>query len=318
MPIRLMAMALLIAMVLPFFLNAQNVGIGTTDPLVQLHINANNPTVARFDGTGPMNIQFYEDGINRGYLGSISGTSSSVDFGTSASNNTGSLHLTIQTVPALTISTQGMVGIGTQNPGQMLELASGNLKLNNSPLGIIMNGADRPMITRSFDPFTSGIYSGIGRWGLFMEGNRLTLGMPNIGGKGVNFSRYNNNSTVEPLMTVTETGEINRPGTGNADLIPVCMGSVQPNGTILGGTGNFSVQSEVISGNPVGSYIITIQGIAIFDLTNYIVVANSIPSSTTFTKTYPTLGISSGKLNITTNAGQTMVASGFHFVVYKL
>jgi hypothetical protein len=37
------------------------------------------------------------------------------------------------------------------------------------------------------------------------------------------------------------SGRVTRPATGPANLLPVAFGNVQPDGSILGGTGNFSV-----------------------------------------------------------------------------
>jgi hypothetical protein len=38
--------------------------------------------------------------------------------------------------------------------------------------------ADRPLITKGWDPFTSGLYAGLGRWGIFMESGRMGFGLP--------------------------------------------------------------------------------------------------------------------------------------------
>ena len=209
------------------------------------------------------------------------------------------------------------VGIGTTNPSQKLELATGNVKLSNSALGILLNGADRPMITRGFDPFLSGNLLGAGRWGLFMEGNRLTLGMPNVSGKGLDIAAYEENSTRTTLVTVKQDGKVNRPATGAVDLLPVFMGSINFDGTVTSGTGNFSV---TISTPNFGVYSITLDGQS-FDLQNYIVQVSVIHETVRINGNGATVNFSAsgGKL-----IGRTFLSDGtsfplsFHFIVYKL
>ncbi len=82
----------------------------------------------------------------------------------------------------------------------------------NSP-GILLNAADRALITRGFDPFTSGVHQTAGRWGLFMEPSALVLGMPALGGKTINMVKYNPDSTYTTLMTLDQSGNMTIAGT---------------------------------------------------------------------------------------------------------
>jgi hypothetical protein len=91
---------------------------------------------------------------------------------------------------AMTILRDGNTGFGVLVPASRLHI-NGNLQFSNSDKGVILDPQDRPMITRAWDPFTSGTYAGVGRWGLFMEGGALTLGIPNITGRVVRASVYN-------------------------------------------------------------------------------------------------------------------------------
>lgn len=90
------------------------------------------------------------------------------------------------------------VGIGVLNPAERLHIV-GNMQLGNSDKGIMLDAQDRPFITRGWDPFTSGNYAGAGRWGLFMEQNGITIGMPNIPGKGFAICTYHENSTINTM-----------------------------------------------------------------------------------------------------------------------
>jgi hypothetical protein len=96
---------------------------------------------------------------------------------------------------AVTVLRNGNMGIGTLIPIEKLDI-SGNVNLTNSNKGIILDAQDMPIITRAWDPFTSGGYTGVGRWGLFMESSVLTAGIPDIPGKAFRVSTYNDNSTI--------------------------------------------------------------------------------------------------------------------------
>jgi hypothetical protein len=98
------------------------------------------------------------------------------------------------------------VGIGTVAPTEKLEIV-GNLRLTNSEKGVLLNAADRPLISRGWDAFTSGLYSGVGRWGLFMEPNKLIAGLPDLPGKSFEVVTYQENSSIATnLFTVMQNG----------------------------------------------------------------------------------------------------------------
>lgn len=124
------------------------------------------------NGTSSLWWGFYEGGVYRGYLGSYSGKNEDVDLGTGASNTLGSLHLTIQAVPKVTIDSIGRVGIGTKYPQTNLEVTStsndiiniGNqngwtgIGLANSssgPYNVIANGGSYMSFLYNSTPTTS-------------------------------------------------------------------------------------------------------------------------------------------------------------------
>lgn len=65
---------------------------------------------------------FYEAGQYRGYIGSYAGKNEDVDFGTGAGNTQGSVHLTVASVPKLTVDSIGNVGVGTRFPRYRLQV----------------------------------------------------------------------------------------------------------------------------------------------------------------------------------------------------
>jgi hypothetical protein len=215
------------------FLIGQNVGIGTASPLIKLHVvggsNAGFSSGAGYLGIGntnTANLILDADEI----LARINGLAGNLYL----NRNSGNINL-------LGEGSNGNVGINILNPTQRLHLNNGNIKLDNSLLGIILNAADQPLITRLFDPFTSGIYNGVGRWGLFMEPSRLTLGIPDVVGKAVQVASYSANSTATTVLTIDRVGQVKRPKTGDFDLLPIAMAYVKWDGTLRRSTGNVSI-----------------------------------------------------------------------------
>ena len=124
-------------------------------------------------------------------------------------NSGRSLFQTVTTSGLITANAGLTVASGTTTLG--LTNIGGELSLTASTLGIKLNAADRPLITRSYDVFTSGIYNTAGRWGLFMEPTRLTAGIPAGVTSAFDISTYNLDSTVNTvLFKVTgATGVVN-------------------------------------------------------------------------------------------------------------
>lgn len=165
----------------------QNVGIGTTTPIVTLDVLSNNSYVSRFNcSTSNMFIGLNESNELRGYIGSYSGAASDVDFGTASSNLTGKLHLAIKAAPQLTIDQNGNVGMGTMNPN-----SSAKLEINSTNKGFLpprMTTAQRNSITNPAEGLMiyntntkkPNYYDGA-RWRVF-DGSDLEVGEPYQGG----------------------------------------------------------------------------------------------------------------------------------------
>ena len=82
-----------------------------------------------------------------------------------------------------------------------------------SALGISLNADNRPLITRGYDPFTSGLYTDLGRWGLFMEPFNLVIGIPNLEGRNFQVAKYELDGTRTALATIDQAGNMTIAGT---------------------------------------------------------------------------------------------------------
>ncbi len=138
----------------------------------------------------------------------------------------------------------------------------------NGALGVVLNGQDRPLITRGYDAFTSGNYTGAGRWGLFMEPSTLTFGVPALAGKNFQWATYSATSAIgASLMTLTQAGQLGlgtSAGTGPVTTLDVrttdnsaaiTVGSTGGGvGALYLGNANHGVKRNYATGNDVGLY----------------------------------------------------------------
>ena len=185
---------------LPFFSKAQNVGIGTTTPVVKLEVNSAINEVSRFNGPPQMFLSLFENNNYRGYLGSYSGATEDVDFGTGAGNTTGKLHFTLQAVPKLTLSNDGKFGIGTTTPQYLAHINGGDLFVDGSTGKIILGS-----------PFNS---------------NQWRFGTVN---SGADMRLYSYNGAVEtPLHNFMQNGNI---GVATGTITPISRLDIKGTGT---------------------------------------------------------------------------------------
>jgi hypothetical protein len=293
---------------LPLGSFCQNVGIATTSPQSRLHIGAggdaslSSPSGYLILGNvGLTNMVFDDNEILARNNGAASTLYLNIDGGNIILGSAG----------------EGNVGIATNSPAERLHIASGNIRLDNTPLGINLGGADRPLITRRLDAFTSGNYIGLGRWGLYLEPSRLVLGIPNVVGRAFEFATYELNSTRNTVMQIDRIGGMKRPATGNNDLLPICMGTVDYFGDIVSGTGNFSVETFPAD---LGKKVITVNGFT-FTSNNYIAMVTcqlfGLPKEQF--QGYGITHVENGKLVVTTYFRESYAyARPFQFVVYRL
>jgi hypothetical protein len=102
------------------------VGVGTNSPGTKLDVaSGSSGAIARFSGGTSTWMEFRENNVYRGYLGSFSGNAEDMDFGTGSGNTTGKIHFTIGAIPKVTVSDLGYLGIGKIVPNSPLHVVGG-------------------------------------------------------------------------------------------------------------------------------------------------------------------------------------------------
>jgi hypothetical protein len=90
--------------------------------------------------------------------------------------------------------------------------AAGGVRIQSNR-GIALNDANAPLITRGYDPFTSGAYAGLGRWGLFMEPFNLVIGIPSLEWRNFEVAKYELDGSHTALATIDQAGNLTIAGT---------------------------------------------------------------------------------------------------------
>lgn len=202
-----------------------NLGIGATNPLVKLKIessgssftspvqndtpsmdlhNTNNASSSahstltlRTTGTGGGNPFVSMD------VAGVDGWSFGIDNADSRKFKIANWWASVSTNTHFTIQTNGNVGIGLTSITD--KLAVNGVTYSNA---FKTAAADTPIITKGWDPFTSGAKNGFGRWGLFMEPSRIGIGYPSSTGQDPRVFRYNADSTIANEYTIVHTGNL--------------------------------------------------------------------------------------------------------------
>jgi len=127
--------------------SAGNVGAGTTTPARKLHVfSSTGLELARFEGGNRMFNSYYENGALKGYVGSYQDgtnagtTGADFEIGTTANNTLGKMHLTTQSLPRLSVTGDGKIGINRTSPTARLQVDS---ESNENPLRVQVNGTTK-------------------------------------------------------------------------------------------------------------------------------------------------------------------------------
>jgi len=289
-------------------------GINTTTPDAMLHVIKDTPSnglynsnaAAIFEGDQGSFIQLSNDkAVQTGILSGTEVTSirtaliftadSSIQMRTGGNLN------------KMTIKKDGNVGIGTTSPQKLLHISGGTGgNIYNAEADLVVEDNNHAYIQ-----FSSPNNSASG----FLSGNAVTdirSALLFLGDSTVQIRSGGNNTnfTIDKAGNSNTTGEIRRTSTGNANMVPICYGSISP-GTppvINSGTGNFTITNPV-----AGQFTITITG-ENYSNDGYTITATPVSSS------FRCVSAAASGNNLIVrifNSAFAQVDTQIHFVVYK-
>ncbi len=202
------------------------------------------------------------------------------------------------------IRANGNVGIGSDAPDYMLHVRSSTPSIMVENTG---TSAAFLRFRRSGDGANTH-YIALGSSGqmIMRVGGTDRITIQQEGNVGIGTGSPSNRLQVAGDVQVS--GKLKRTSTGDNDMVPICYGQISSTGSILNGSGNFSVNKT----GP-GTYRVTISGES-FSFSNYTVVVTATGSNPVIT-TWSSLG---GNLMIYAyNTLGFNIDSNLSFVVYK-
>jgi len=275
-----------------------NVGIGTTSPAQKLSVNG---TIESQSG----GFKFPDGTVQATAAGGGSGDGHSLDAADGSPAN------------VVFVNNSGDVGVGTTTPSSKFHIVdTANMPadptLTSNVAFKVTNGTSRALLFDDNQVESVGGALHLNARATGGTGNDIIManGGGNVGiGTSNPAAKLDVSGDVSTAGNIKVSGEVRRTSTGNANMLPICYGVVQTNGSIDAGSGNFSVQKD---NQFPGWYYITITG-ENFSEKNYIV--SITPTSSSIIGVYSS---DTGRLWVETRGiGGIRVDSGFSFVVYK-
>ncbi|MFZ1683220.1 MAG: hypothetical protein WAU88_03725 [Candidatus Zixiibacteriota bacterium] len=283
------------------FVNAQNVGIGTTSPNASAKLDISSTTqgllIPRMTSTQRTNILTPADGLM--VYDNTSDRLYQYQAGAWKTFNNNDYWATNGTD---LYNTNLNVGIGNANPIEKLHV-TGNIRVTGDLFStgeITMNNATGTVQIQN---------AGVNKVFVQLSGDNLRMGTNSGNTTGNMVIRMNGNDriTINPSGDIDLDGKITTPNTGIVNMLPLCFGQIDADGTILSGSGNFTITKAV-----EGYYLINCAGI-----TNKAVILVMAPSVVRMAVGfYLAAGIAQIRTFYRASGGDT--DSPFNFIIYKI
>ncbi len=297
-------------LLVPFFIHAQNVGIGTTTPdpcaildlksttqgLLLPAMSSSNRTAIASPANGLMVYDFTTKSI---WMKGTSGWDQMVTKFNNAWQESGND----------VYHSVGNVGIGTEFPAyrlQVNESTSANSYMNITNTNTGSSGTDGLLMGLTGNAATlTNLENGSLQFGT----NNLTRVMIDATGN-VGIGLLTPIEKLDVSGNIKLTGEVNRTATSNANLVPIAWGNINPTGTI---NINSSTNNFTVTRTSIGTYSIVISG-ETYHFASYSTIVTPVAS----TPRLATTGSGGGELRIDIyNLTGTNEDSNFSFIVYK-
>ena len=260
-----------------------NLGIGSTTPNTKLDIEGG--TDARLDGGGFVK------------LGSSSGKNMVIDENEIMARDNGlasDIYVNHHGGNTIINGDNGNVGIGSYSPSTKLHIEKGSdVKVGGGGFLTLGDPADINIAIDNNEIMSRD------------NGNTADLILNADGGR-IGIGTFTPNEKLDVNGNLIVTGEIKSRNAGSANMIPICYGIVDEDGTILSGTGNFSSTR-----NGEGDYTISVTGYDL-NLEDYVILYDSRLKAISYT----VLGDNNLHIHTNSPAHGLPQDSRFSFMIY--
>ena len=262
----------------------------------------NSPTIQNATAIGSNAFVIASNALVLGSIAGVNGAEFGVNVGIGITNPLSILHIVDGIATGVTANSNSRLVLDKSGSNHYLSILSDN----NREGGILFGVAGAPSVASSNGGIVYNSPSNILGLQFRTGGNATRMSISGTGNVGIGV--LSPTEKLDILGNIKVDGEINRPATGAAHLLPICYGSINSAGTIQEGTGNFTVTKA-----GVGIYDITISG-EFFSTPAYIVHITPVATLARMAVVSSSSGAARFRVF---DAGGGLIDNQFLFTIYK-